>query len=294
MQARAPYVRRYQWVLFYAAMLLGVAQKGWTAVLNSEVVGSQTTQYLSQGADNQQLSLPNNQRPQIYLAATSRIAPLELRKPIEHIPSRPHMRVDACAAQHASYVPWIQAIDIAYDYGSLVVTLFTQEVYHYVGRLHILFRYNIQLLGIWGHQTYTQSKILGNQSGCTSSGHYGGVGLAYFIPYNQRNNLYTGIHYGRSMFVNRTKPALATDASVRQTLSASWWELVLGSEHQLFSNLGFYAGLVIHLKSCCRCDSFAPATNYVIPGYGRSVQRVVPALTLYIAYKISFLKKHYF
>jgi hypothetical protein len=36
---------------------------------------------------------------------------------------------------------------------------------------------------------------------------------------------------------------------------------------------------------------FEPATNYVIPGYGRSIQNVAPSLTLYIKYQISFLEK---
>lgn len=294
MQAYVIYRFGYKWTWFYLAMLLGISHKGSATVLDTKVASSQKTRHPSQEVSNQLLT-PNNQRTQVYSSAISDTGRLQLLKPIARTPPSPLVRVDACLVQYpiqyTPYVPLVQAIDIACDYGGLVMTLCTQVAHQYAGRLHILFRYNIQLLGIWGHQKYTQSKVLGNQSGYTSSGHYGGIGLAYFIPYNQRNNLYTGMHYGRSIFINCSESTASTGSGVSEELSANWWELVIGSEHQLFNNLGFYAGLVIHLKSCFRCDPFAPATNHVIPGYGRSVQRMAPALTLYIAYKISFLKK---
>jgi hypothetical protein len=149
----------------------------------------------------------------------------------------------------------------------------------------------MQLSGTLGYQKLTQERGLGNQNSYTVAGYYGSIGLDYFVVYNPRNNLYAGLRYGGSSFKNSTTPASPTEQIINKNLIASWWELVIGSEHQLFDNFGFYAGLVVHLKNLERFEQFMPAINYVIPGYGRNVQPVVPSLTLYIKYQISFLEK---
>lgn len=69
----------------------------------------------------------------------------------------------------------------------------------------------------------------------------------FFI--NHANNLYAGLRYGRSDFKDSTTPASPTEQITSKNLTASWWELAIGSEHQLFSSFGLDAGLVVHLKS---------------------------------------------
>lgn len=189
------------------------------------------------------------------------------------------------------YVPWVQTIGMSIDYGRLAMNLFTKEARRYAGSLSTLFRKNIQLSCTLGHQNLAQDRSMGNKSGYTTAGYYGTIGLDYFVFYNPRNNLYAGLCYGRSSFKNSTKPASPAEQAINKTLTASWWALIIGSEHQLFSRFGLYAGFVVHLKGLSRFEAFEPATNYVIPGYGRSVQNVAPSLTLYIKYQISFLKK---
>ena len=149
----------------------------------------------------------------------------------------------------------------------------------------------MQLSGILGYQKLAQARSMGNKSSYTVAGCYGKVGLDYFVFYQPRNNLYAGLRYGRSSFKNRTTPASSAGQVIRKDLTASWWELAIGSEHQLFSDLGLYAGFVICLKGLGSFEVFEPAANYVVPGYGRRVQNAVPSLTLYIKYQISFLKK---
>jgi Domain of unknown function (DUF6048) len=188
------------------------------------------------------------------------------------------------------YVPWVQTIGMSIDYGRLAMNLFTKEARRYAGSLSILFRKNIQLSCTLGHQNLAQDCSMGNKRGYTTAGYYGTIGLDYFVFYNPRNNLYAGLCYGRSSFKNSTKPASPAERAINKTLTASWWALIIGSEHQLFSRFGLYAGFVVHLKGLGRFEAFEPAPNYVIPGCGRSVQNVAPSLTLYIKYQISFLK----
>lgn len=183
----------------------------------------------------------------------------------------------------APCVPLVQTIDIALDYGRLAMNLWHRKERRYAGSLSILWRKNIQLSGTWGYNRLCSDTADGNNESYTVEGQYGSLGLAYFIK-EERYNLYAGLHHGRSYFTNST-------ASTSKDLTARWWELVIGSEQRLFRNSGIYAGLTFHLKGLGSFGSFEPATNYVVPGYGRSVSPVAPSVSLYIKYQISFLKK---
>lgn len=90
---------------------------------------------------------------------------------------------------------------------------------------------------------------MGNKSSYEVAGYYGNIGLDYFVFINHANNLYAGLRYGRSDFKDSTTPASPTEQITSKNLTASWWELAIGSEHQLFSSFGLDAGLVVHLKS---------------------------------------------
>lgn len=183
----------------------------------------------------------------------------------------------------APYVPLVQTIDIALDYRRLAMNLWNPQERRYVGSLSILWRKNIQLSGTWGYNQLRPSLAWGNSEAYTVKGQYGSLGLAYFIK-EERYNLYAGIHHGRSYFTNST-------TSISKDLTASWWELIIGSEQRIFRNSGIYAGLMFHLKGFGSFESFEPATNYEVPGYGRSVSLVAPSISLYIKYQISFLEK---
>lgn len=187
----------------------------------------------------------------------------------------------------APYVPLVQTIDVSLDYGRLAMNLWTPQERRYVGSLGILWRKNIQLSGTWGYNQLHPALVHGNKSAYAVKGHYGSLGLAYFIK-EDRYNLYAGLRHGRSYFTNTTVPPPPV---VSEDLSASWWELTIGSEQRLFKNLGIYAGLMLHLKGFGSFEAFKPASNYVVPGYGRNVSSVAPSVSLYIKYQLSFLEK---
>jgi hypothetical protein len=189
------------------------------------------------------------------------------------------------------YVPFVQTIDIAIDYGRLFMNLISPREHRYEGSLSVLFKKNILLSMTVGYEQPAKEKTAakGNKCDYTVEGMYGRVGLDYFARYNLRSNLYTGLRYGRSHFTNSTQPA--SEKVIRQPLTASWWEVVVGSEYQIFKDFGLYTGFIFHLKVLGNFDTFKPATNYIVPGYGRNVNLIEPSITLYIKYKISFLEK---
>lgn len=287
-------------------MLLAANGAAWAAPLGKKTQRGKTTRYHAKkrgsrkhaGKTKKDKRPPQKKNPTTPDTKAPQPPTLKKPKPLEPAkitPEDPWVRLDTLVIrQHiaqAPYVPFIQTMGVAVDYGRLAMNLFAKGTRRYAGSLSILFRKNIQLSGTLGYQKLTQACSLGNKSGYTVVGYYGNVGLDYFVFYNPRNNLYIGLRHGKSRFQHSTTPTLPAEQIISKVSTASWWELSIGSEHQLFSNFCLYVGIIGHLKGWGRFERFEPATNHVVPGYGRNVQNVVPSITLYVKYQISFLKK---
>lgn len=206
--------------------------------------------------------------------------------------------------QHVSmapYVPFIQAVFMGVDCGRLAMNAWyvlrnlqkkdNAHEHDYLGSLGILFRKNIQLSGNLGHAQFHPQHTSDNTSQYKVNGWYGRIGIDYVISYHTKDNLYAGLRYGSSYFTNSTKPQAMHEKAISKNLSASWVEFVVGSETQLWQDQGFYTGLAIHLGKLYDFQCFEPANNYVIPGYGRTKNKLILGLSLYIQYKLSFLNR---
>jgi hypothetical protein len=284
--------------LMCLAVLLGVHCAASAASLSRNTQREKMTQHdAKKHADK---TKKRQTTPQKLLPNTPDTQSSPLKKPKSLEPAEitsedPRVHLDTLVVgQHiaqAPYVPLIQTMGVAADYGRLAMNLFTEDACRYAGSLNMLFRKNIQLSGTLGYQKLAQARSMGNKEGYTVAGFYGNIGLGYFVFYNPRDNLYIGLCYGRSGFKNSTMPASSAEQAISINLKASWWALNIGSEHQLFDDFGLYVGLIGHLKGLGSFEKFEPAANYVIPGYGRNVQKVVPSITLYLKYQVSFLEK---
>lgn len=302
MKPGAGYFSFFRLILLCLSILLGIHGTAWTATM-SKKTQRRPSRITYQPKKSSRTSRPRKKiktttpqkkiSPPLPTTEAPQPAPTRRPKLLKIIQPDPWTRLDALVIpQHiaqAPYVPLVQTIGVAADYGRLAMNLWTQQERRYAGSLHIVFRKNIQLSATWGSQKLVKKCELGNKSGYTAAGHYGRIGLDYFVFYKPRYNLYAGLCHGRSYFKNCTTPE--NEHNISNDLAASWWELNIGSEQQLFRDFGLYAGLIFHLRGWGSFAPFEPAINYVVPGYGRCVQKVVPALTLYIKYTVSFLKK---
>ena len=276
-----PVANRYsphQWVMLCLAILLGLQGTARASPLESVPESTQAFPATTPTTpDNTPPAAPSLKKPKLLPPA--RLTEEDPLVPLDQLVVKQQKLL-------APYVPFVQHIDVAVDYGRLAMSLCIPKEHRYAGSLNILFRKNIQLSGTLGYSHLVPTAVYGNQNNYKVTGPYGSLGLAYFIKYSLYNNLYTGVCYGRSYFEISTVPT-----AISKTLTAAWWELMLGSEHQLFDHLNLYAGFTLYLKGLGNFEAFVPATNYMVPGYGRSVQAVVPSISLYIKYKISFLEK---
>ena len=200
--------------------------------------------------------------------------------------------------QSKPYIPFIQCIDFSIDYGKLATALFTHFESKYEGGGCILFRKNIQLAVDVGYAELHPQNAFKNATSYTIQGKYGRIGLDYFINYDRANHLFFGLRYGKSTFEDKGVVEIASSVGERfqtsvdrKALTASWFEVIGGSETKLFKKSDLYVGMLLRWRRQHKFENFEPIPVYAIPGYGRTVDKTVPALNLYIKYKLSFLKK---
>lgn len=199
------------------------------------------------------------------------------------------------------YVPIIQEVRIGIECISLLKNFWnlvknikkyeSNRPYEYTGNFSILFRRNIKLTAEGGYAILYPDKLTTNRSHYKSSGGYGSLELAYLSRYNKTENIYAGLRYSRAYFTNRTLPSKQNIHPVSKKLSASWFELVIGTESLLLEKLNIYGGLMLTIGYLQHYDIFAPAKDYIIPGYGFNTNKIRPALNLYIMYKLCFTER---
>ncbi|OJW67362.1 MAG: hypothetical protein BGO68_04245 [Candidatus Amoebophilus sp. 36-38] len=199
------------------------------------------------------------------------------------------------------YVPFVQEISIGVESISLLKDSWNllknikkndpNRSYEYAGSLAILFRKNIQLSIEGGYANLYPDHRKDNRNKYRSTGFYGSIGLDYLTRYSATDNLYAGLRYSRASFTNHTLPDQPVTKPISQDLTASWFELVLGSESLLLDKLNLYGGFTLCIGYLYNFEAFNPARNYVIPGYGINANKFRPVLNLYILYKFSFIER---
>ncbi len=122
-----------------------------------------------------------------------------------------------------------------------------------------------------------------------SQGIYWRAGPDYLISVNPRNSVYFGFRYAQSSFRDEGTFTVSSDlwpdveeSYSRDALSAVWGELVLGSEANVNDHLRFgWKFRVRFMFDFSEVDTFE---IFAIPGYGRTVDKSIPALNLYLRY----------
>ncbi len=129
----------------------------------------------------------------------------------------------------------------------------------------------------------------------TVEGTYWRAGLEYYIALDRsgKNRLIVGGRYGSSSFSERGSFVISsnlwpdeTGFFERNDLTATWAEVVTGSEMTLGTSR-FVMGGYFTLRVLIDREKFEPIDTYAIPGYGRTVDKTVPALQLYLKFSLA-------
>lgn len=188
---------------------------------------------------------------------------------------------------------FISRMEISFDYLKLLSFVFPAEN-KVEGGFHIVTKPNIGISFEAGYAAKMPEDHIRNAD-YKVEGLYYRFGLNYVFPFNPSTNFYIGARYGISNYQDEATYTIESslwdpyqDSFSRTGLSAQWAEMIAGTEEQFRGN--FYFGFIFRFRAMINFDNFDPVEVYAVPGYGRTMDKTVPALNLYIKYMIGFGK----
>jgi hypothetical protein len=188
-------------------------------------------------------------------------------------------------------VPVIRRLELSLDYLKLISLALPAET-KMEGGLAIITKPNVGISIEVGYGAKMPEDHFKNAE-YRVEGIYGRAGLRYVIPFNPTANFYIGAKYGMSRYEDEATYTIESslwdpyqDSFTRTGLSAQWAEFIAGSESQFRGN--FYLGFIFRFRAMISHDNFSPLEVFAVPGYGRTMDKTIPALNLYIKYMIGF------
>ncbi len=129
----------------------------------------------------------------------------------------------------------------------------------------------------------------------TSEGQYWKAGINYILPFDALHLFYVGVKYGQSTFDDEGTYLIQSTiwpdfegGFQRSGFDASWYELVFGSE-KIFLDGQLRLGGMFGVRFIDQKPKEEFIDVYAIPGYGRTLDKTVPYLNLYIKYHLNIL-----
>lgn len=194
---------------------------------------------------------------------------------------------------------FFSGVEIILDYGK-ILTLPTKFENKYEGGINLRFYEKIVFAGEFGYAKIDPLKAYDNALYYTVEGTYLRIGLDYYLALDAKNFFYGGVRYGMSQFEDRGQFLIDSefwedfqDEFGSTDLSATWYELVFGTETIL--QIGkpdskihinkLFLGWKFRLRILGNFENREPPGIYTIPGYGRTFDKTIPALNLYLKYR---------
>lgn len=187
--------------------------------------------------------------------------------------------------------PIFSGVEIGVDYLKFLSLLFDFET-KYEGHLGLIFRNRYIILLEAGQGILNPEKAYKNDDYYESKGTYGRFGIGYILISDDKSNLIAGVNYGHSKFkevigihIENPYGFSYEDQIIRNNLFGQWYEFTLATESIIFKS--FYAGAMFRFRILRKNNEIEPFEVYSIPGYGRAFDKTIPALNLYIKYRIN-------
>ncbi len=185
-----------------------------------------------------------------------------------------------------------------WDYGKTALSWSNFETKTEFG-LEILLFERIQLIGEGGTATLKPEKAFQNVE-YTSQGQYFRIGAGYLANLSAKDRIGIGVRYGISNFEDEGLVSIDFQSDLndvytsqfnRKDLNASWYEIVLNSERKVHLNRSnpesilndiFHIGFLFRYRVLIEYTDQQPIDIYTIPGYGRTLDKRLPAINLFL------------
>lgn len=187
---------------------------------------------------------------------------------------------------------------LSIDYGKLLTIPTDFETKYEASAGFILFR-RLTLEGTYGSGDLSPGGAYKNVESYSINGEYYKAALLYKFTLNPnipREFLYLGVGYAMSTYADRGRFLIHgglwegyEETFGRQDMEAAWTEVYLITESYLNKKTQrILAGAKISLRIMDRFDTRESVPVYAVPGYGRTFDKTVPALNLYLKYHLPF------
>lgn len=184
-------------------------------------------------------------------------------------------------------------LDVELDYGKLLGQFVDFET-KYEGAVALGYKERLRAVFEYGQGTYNPVVAIKNGS-YEAEGTWMRYGLDYFVPVNSSNWFGMGLRFANSDFkdsgsitINSDLFTSRTETFLREGLTASWIEIVLHTKTEVIK--GLYVGGHVRIRSIQNFTQESPIEIFNIPGFGRTFDTSVPAVNLYVMYRLGFGK----
>ncbi|MGB3467890.1 MAG: DUF6048 family protein [Cyclobacteriaceae bacterium] len=205
--------------------------------------------------------------------------------------------------------PLLSGISLTADIGKLITGQLSEFEDKEAYSFHILLLDKIRVSAEYGEGTITPLDAFQNVD-YRSEGYFYNYGLSYVVSPKLNNYISLGVRRGQAEYSDEGIITIISDSELsgdyrrsfnRESLSATWYEFIISSETRLFkekssrkknafNNLlgNFYLGTNFRLRFSLDYESQDNPDIYTIPGYGRTFDKTVPVVNLFLKYRIGF------
>lgn len=161
----------------------------------------------------------------------------------------------------------------------------------YEASLGLMFYNKVTISGEYGFASLTPKQAIENGY-YKSEGNYFRIGADYHKALNPQDQLYIGLMYGQSTFFDeynyRIESTLWEDYQsptfIRKNQTASWYELILGSERTYGKY--FLLGFKVRLRIKNQFEQHEVVHTFTIPGFGYADRTIMPAANIYLKFRL--------
>lgn len=193
----------------------------------------------------------------------------------------------------------VSGAELYIDYGKLAALVLPQENKLEWG-LHLRFYERLVLAGEFGRAMLEPNAPYENTVFYRIEGNWNRLGLDYYTSLDPKNFYYAGFRYGLSRFSDQGEVLVSGDPDNQASrtfgsdnMNASWLELLVGSEMRLSligsksedPVHGLFLGWKFRFRVLLDMENREEYPVFAIPGYGRTFDKTIPALNLYLKYR---------
>lgn len=147
-----------------------------------------------------------------------------------------------------------------------------------------------------GYAYYASALAYKNSDNYSVEGNYYRVGFDYAFNIGAKSQILLGLRYGTSSFGHQGTFEVYSElwdnyittvpSSQKSGATATWGEAIFGSQSNIAKNLHF--GWYFRLRKIFDKTTYDPIDIYYVPGYGKSIDNSVPAINIFLKYRIAF------